>query len=584
MSSAQAIKTFLQSIWQVRPALVGTTAVLMLVRSFLEGLGLLMVIPLLALSGVVDSGASSGAVVEGVRHVLGVVGLSTSFSNVLLIFLGLMLVRACVGLLQVLASVRLQTNYLHHLRMSIYTAITQANWLHLAMQDSARLNHALSLQAEHAAYGLNAMLRLVSAGVAAFISLLIALSIEPVMSGIILLLAGIVAIPIIFLDIRHHKLSRRVVGAIEEMFASLGTQLVDIKLLKAMSSGGEAEKRFSNLADEYREAGLARGKLGALAAFSHEVAGALLLVGLVYFAVSQVSVMQVGPVAVAIIFARLFPAARALQNGVRDVFTVLPAWVRISETIERAALEREPAYDQASMPAPAFTNRLCLENVSYRYPQGKADILSGIDFELKAGTSLGLVGLSGAGKTTLLDILSGLVTPTSGAVMIDGCTLNDATRLSWRGSVAYVVQDAQVSNESVRDNVAKYRSGIISDEVVWAALAQAGAREIIEALPGGLDERLGDRGQRLSRGQRQRIALARALYARPRLLVLDEATSALNVDDEKAVIDNIQSLLPETTIIVVTHRLSSVEWVDQLLELKDGKLNSLHNSSVGKRK
>ena len=135
------------------------------------------------------------------------------------------------------------------------------------------------------------------------------------------------------------------------------------------------------------------------------------------------------------------------------------------------------------------------------------------------------------------------------------------------------MQDAQLVNESVRYNVAPF-DDVPEDTEIWLALEKAGAADIVRALPDGLDTVLGDRGNRLSRGQRQRISLARALYLKPAVLFLDEATSALNPADEAAIIATLQGLRPHTTIVVVAHRLSSLLWTDKLYTLENGRLSA----------
>ena len=176
--------------------------------------------------------------------------------------------------------------------------------------------------------------------------------------------------------------------------------------------------------------------------------------------------------------------------------------------------------------------------------------------------------------------MSGLLEPTGGRLCIDGDPLNDRRRKAWRQTVAYVLQDAQLVNDNVRYNVAPFDDEP-QDAEIWVALELAGAGDIVRALPDELETVLGERGSRLSRGQRQRISLARALYLKPRILFLDEATSALNPADEAAIVETLRGLRHQTTIVVVAHRLSSLSWTDKLYTLESGSL-SVHASSKTK--
>jgi len=248
----------------------------------------------------------------------------------------------------------------------------------------------------------------------------------------------------------------------------------------------------------------------------------------------------------------------------------LPGWKRLHLLQTSAQAHGENLPVGAVEPA-GFHKSLVLQNVAYAYPNSEVDVLGDVCLELPAGSAVGIIGLSGAGKTTLLDLMSGLLKPTAGHIKIDGEPLDDTRRKAWRQTVAYVLQDAQLVNDSVQYNVAPFDDEP-RDPEIWAALEKAGAGEIVRSLPDQLDTMLGDRGSRLSRGQRQRISLARALYLKPRILFLDEATSALNPADEAAIVKTLQGLRPHTTIVVVAHRLSSLSWTDRLYALEGGKL------------
>jgi ATP-binding cassette subfamily C protein len=299
-----------------------------------------------------------------------------------------------------------------------------------------------------------------------------------------------------------------------------------------------------------------------------------LLVGLIWVATRQAAILTVGPVAVALIFVRLFPAMRSLQSSARDLLVILPAWGRLSDVVAQAARHRDPSASGTGH-APEFEKAIELNKVGYAYPGNREPVLQDIGFNIAQGTATVIIGLSGAGKTTLLDIISGLLVPDTGVVSVDGKPLDDSNRLAWCNSVAYVVQDAQLGNGTIRQNITRFAPATVPDEAIWEALQLAGADAIVRSLPDGLEQQVGDRGQRLSRGQRQRIALARALVTRPKLLILDEATSALNPRDEDAVANNLKNLLPEMTLIIVAHKLGSLGWAEQFYQLEDGRLRQV---------
>ncbi|WP_108880574.1 ATP-binding cassette domain-containing protein [Anderseniella sp. Alg231-50] len=563
--------SFILSLWKFRPGLLALNVVLLVVRTLAEGLGLILLVPLLALVGVAAQGETSwftGVLSSAFDRL----GLDLSLRSVLLVFVGLMVARAAVGFAYNLAAARLQYSFLHELRASTHRAVTRANWPFLAMQDSGVLNHSLSIQSENAAFGVGALARLASSLFAVAISLATALLIDARLTLIVTALALAMALPILGFDFRAYRLSERSVSLLENLFKRFRHQLDDLKSIKSAAGEEQADKRFDDLSQRYVEAMILRAKNGAQAGLVHDLAAVFMLAALIWLVSSYSQTLSVEPVALIIIFARLFPRAGELQRAVRDLLAMMPGWRRIHDLREAAQAHGEnlPAGAMISVP---FRDSLVLENVAYVYPNSETQVLQDICIELPAGSATGLVGLSGAGKTTLLDLMSGLLMPTGGRISVDGEVLDDTRRKAWRQTVAYVLQDAQLVNENVRFNVAPFDDDP-GDAEIWAALEMAGAAEIVRKLPGGLDTLLGDRGSRLSRGQRQRISLARALYLKPGVLFLDEATSALNPADEAAIVATLQGLRPHTTIVVVAHRLSSLSWTDKLYTLQDGCLSA----------
>ncbi len=350
-----------------------------------------------------------------------------------------------------------------------------------------------------------------------------------------------------------------------------------------MAGEEQADNRFNDLSQRYVEAMVLRARNGAQASLVHDLAAVFMLAALIWLVSSYSATLSVEPVALVIIFARLFPRAGELQRAVRDLFAMMPGWKRIYD-LRAAAETHGENLPAGSSGAVTLCSSLALENVGYVYPGSETQVLKDISMQVPAGSAIGLVGLSGAGKTTLLDLMSGLLVPTEGRIHIDGKVLDDTRRKAWRQTVAYVLQDAQLVNDSVRYNVAPFDDDP-EDSGIWDALEKAGATAIVRALPDGLDTVLGDRGSRLSRGQRQRISLARALYMKPGVLFLDEATSALNPADEAAIVATLQGLRPHTTIVVVAHRLSSLSWTDRLYTLEDGRLSehAPSRSTAGKK-
>jgi ABC-type multidrug transport system fused ATPase/permease subunit len=213
-----------------------------------------------------------------------------------------------------------------------------------------------------------------------------------------------------------------------------------------------------------------------------------------------------------------------------------------------------------------------VERVCYRYPQGDRFALDEVSFDLRQGHAIGLVGRSGAGKSTLADVIAGLLAPTSGRVLVDGQTLSADNSRRWIRSIGYVTQHPYMLDASLAENVAVgYRRDSIDQERVLRCCEMA-AVDFLDELPEGIWSRLAERGARLSGGQRQRVAIARVLYRDPQLVILDEATSALDQRSERAIREAIRSLRGRYTVLIIAHRLSSVEDCDEVVWLDAGKL------------
>jgi len=217
-----------------------------------------------------------------------------------------------------------------------------------------------------------------------------------------------------------------------------------------------------------------------------------------------------------------------------------------------------------------FKNALTLNDVVFSYPSTEVPILRDINLIVPRGASIGFIGESGAGKSTLVDVILGLLYPSSGVVKVDGVDIQENLR-NWQDQIGYVPQTIFLTDDTLRRNIAFGIPNEKIDEVaVWNAIHAAQLDKFVLGLPQGLETMVGERGVRLSGGQRQRIGIARALYHDPSILVLDEATSSLDVDTESGVMDAVRDLKGDKTIIIVAHRLSTVEHCDYIHRLVQG--------------
>lgn len=220
----------------------------------------------------------------------------------------------------------------------------------------------------------------------------------------------------------------------------------------------------------------------------------------------------------------------------------------------------------------SFQDEIRFDNITFSYPNSEKKVLEDATFSILPGQSVGVIGSSGAGKTTAMDILLGLLEPQSGHVVVDGNDISD-NMVPWRNLLAYIPQSIFLMDDTIRENVAfGVRSKDIDDARVWQALSEAQLKDLVESMPKGLDTTIGEAGIRLSGGQRQRLGIARALYNNPEILFFDEATSALDNETEAAIMDSINNLKGRKTLIIIAHRLTTIENCDTIYRVNNGKV------------
>ena len=217
-------------------------------------------------------------------------------------------------------------------------------------------------------------------------------------------------------------------------------------------------------------------------------------------------------------------------------------------------------------------DNICLNKIDYAYPNTDKLILEKANMKIPIGKSVGIIGPSGAGKTTAVDIILGLLDVQGGTVTCGGKNVMD-NYASWLSHIGYIPQTIYLTDDPIRDNIA---FGISRDEIddkrIWEVLEEAQLKEFVESLPEGLDTSVGERGVRISGGQRQRLGIARALYHNPEILVFDEATSALDTETETAIMEAIDSFHGKKTLIIIAHRLRTIENCDMIFRVEGGKI------------
>lgn len=279
----------------------------------------------------------------------------------------------------------------------------------------------------------------------------------------------------------------------------------------------------------------------------------------------------------AMVAMRLIPCANRINNHLTSISYFEPFFMGVSDNLQEEIRDENIDYDEKTYQKKTDVEKLeikkdiVLKDITYKYPNTDVLIFDHADMTIPVGKSVGIVGTSGAGKTTVVDILLGLLQIETGSILADGVEVREHYA-SWLKNIGYIPQTIFMIDSTIRKNVAfGCPDEDIDDDKVWEALKEAQLDEFVRGLPEGLDTSIGERGIRLSGGQRQRIGIARALFEDPEVLVLDEATSALDNETEAAIMDSINRLHGRKTLIIIAHRLQTIEKCDMVYRVADGK-------------
>jgi len=413
----------------------------------------------------------------------------------------------------------------------------------------------------------------------------------------VLTLAALALLPVFMLPAR--VMGRRLAGLQHESMglnAELGTRMTErfnvagALLVKLFGRPRDESQQYADRAAQVRDIGI-RIALNRTFFFTGLTFVAALATAVVYGIGGLMAIdgsLSVGALlALAALLSRLYGPLTQLSNVRVDVMTALVSFERVFEVLDLQPLVREVEHPRA-IPDEAVSVEL--DDVVFRYPsadeislesleQGGATgdrasggpVLQGVSFRVEPGQLVALVGPSGAGKTTITSLVARLYDPTTGTVRIGGIDLREASFDSLHDVVGMVTQEAHLFHDTIRANLDYARPGVTDDDV-WRALRAAQVASLVESLPEGLDTVVGDRGHRLSGGEKQRLAIARLLLKGPGLVILDEATAHLDSESEAAVQRALDSALHGRTAMVIAHRLSTVRGADLILVVDGGRI------------
>lgn len=533
-----------------------------------EGVGVAFLLPVIAaLTGGVDmmAGSGTGDITLAARGFFEVLNIPFTLGWMLFVMMAFLILKTAIAILAMREVGKTAAGVTAHLREKMIRALLGASWPSYITLPLGRAGSALGQEAERVSqYYLMACTTLSD-----IFLILVYFALALVMSWQ-MSLAAVVAGIILMLSLRGLVKVTRAAGmqqthSLNDLLKRLSDSLGSVKAIKSMGReehyAGLLMKDVTLLQGAHRRSYFSKEFLR----LSREPILALFLaVGL--YASSEIFKADLPSMLVlALVFLRMVMKFMSIQSNYQRMVEQESAFTSMHGLLSDLEGKAEVF---AGTKTPSLDKAITLKDLSFSYQmEGHAVVLKDLSQTFKAKSLNMIVGPSGSGKTTILDLLIGFYAPQAGGILIDDTPLSAIDMKAWRRSISYVPQDSGLFNDSVRNNITLGDESV-SDADIYDALRKAGAYDFTIALAKGLEENIGERGQRLSGGQRQRIAIARALVRKPLLLLLDEPTSALDHDNETALMDVLKTIKNDLTILMITHNQALKKWADTVLEMR----------------
>ena len=559
MRSNSESETAISLVWALligKRLRVGIVGVISVAEGFLEAL-VLFLFARLAVGVVTGSGDA--------LSIPGLNSLSNVGTNVLLLVL--VVSRFSLSLVGSYLMTEIERSVSLRLRSTALDAYARSGWeAQVATSDGALQQVLLDLP-NKAVNGMSTLLKNSFQIFSLCSMLLVAAISSPLLTAFLLL--SVLGVSGLFIPIRKliKRLSTRVISH-QRALSSSAAELARMKT--ELQTFGVMEVASLPLADEILlETGVARRlsflKSLVVPMYILITFGAVSLALILLQGTSSETVLSVGPTVLIVV--------RSLSYGqsVQTLGVAIASIGPILTSLRAEATRLETGKQINGTLCVEHFARLTLSDVHVSYATGAGSVLTGVSMTLCAGERVGVVGPSGGGKTSLLRILLGILRPDEGELLINGMSADEISWESWRRLIAFVPQQAQLMNASVRVNLSLFR-GEFSDDEMWEALEVASLARVVRNLPSGLDTRVGPSGWSLSGGEQQRLAIARAVLSQPRILFMDEPTASLDVDSEREVVAALSKIPSEVCLVIVSHRSGILAGCDRLMVVDGGRI------------
>ena len=537
-----------------------------LVSGFLEGIGVNALIPLFTFA-VKGSSASDDFITQTIEKFFGVINISFSLKYLLIFICVMFVFKAIILILFNLIKIKITTDFEKNTQEKLMAETLKARWPYLLKQKIGYLEKILMTDVVYGSSLLQQLSTIIMILTGLLMYILVAFNISVYITLITLILGAFLFLFLKPLTYRTREAAHEKSELNKEASHLINENILGIKTIKSMLLGSSIAEAASRHFDRLKQ-------LTVKVFMLRSVTGSLIQPISMVFICLVFAVSYKTPgfnfaslVAVIYLIQRMFQYIQQLQVALHHLSEAVP-YLKNVLAYSRITLENQEEIGGSKLFN--FKRSLEFKNISFAYEQGK-EVLAGTNFKLDKGQMVGLIGPSGAGKTTVVDLILRLFEPQKGQILLDGVQAGEIAMSDWRANIGYVSQDIFLINDTVENNIKFYNSGISDKDMVEAA-KMANIHEFIEDLPEKYQTIIGERGNQVSAGQRQRIVISRILAHKPELLILDEATSSLDNESEIKIQQVIENLKGKLTVFVIAHRLSTIINSDWLLVLEKGRV------------
>lgn len=561
-----AVRQFFKSTLKAHPGIIAAMAVMAVVNAFFEGVGMSMLLPII--EGLHDPSGYTPVhpLSQKLAAFLSWFSIPFSLWVLFLICISLFFFQALAKYVRAVLAAKMGSHILTDSRERLFKALMSSRLAYVQQRKLGDLVNSFITDADWARAAFQQFFNTIVEGLLACTYVFVVTAISWQLSLIVLGFMALLAVvgkkrKVIY--VHGTKLGE----ATDRLGSTVTECMTGFREIKLFGRDEHVEASFSKVSAKVSDTMYAMLKATAVFGMVYDLAGVVLLFGVVGFGWAFLGMTGAEIVVFLGILFRLVPRVNSCQSAADCYAGTVVGVEGMSKIIDEIQGKKE-----TSAPGklePVFRSHLELRDVSFQYEGGNQPSLTNLNLRLERGKTLAVIGSSGAGKSTLVDLVARFHDPSAGSILVDGVDLKDLDLKQWRGMIGFVSQENFLFNDTIANNI-RFGTPEATDDEVTSACKAVHAHEFISQMPEGYATIVGDRGVRLSGGQRQRLSLARAVLRDPKILILDEATSDLDSKSEHLIEQSLADLRKNRTLIVIAHRLATVEKADEIIVLQSG--------------